>query len=350
MVKQNYAMQEPTFSIIVPVYNRPQEVSELLNSLCLQTEKDFEVIIVEDGSTIDCKDICETYQQLGDFVVKYYLKDNSGPGPSRNYGAAKASGEYLLILDSDVIVPADYIKNISNHLEKEPLDAFGGPDCAHEGFSDIQKAISYAMTSFFTTGGIRGGKKKMDKFYPRSFNLGVRKEVFNTLNGFSAMRFGEDIDFSIRVYGGGYSCDLIPEAWVWHKRRATFKQFFKQVHNSGIARIALYQKYPYSLKLVHLLPTLFTLGVSALVVLSIIGLVLGIKPLIFCPLLLIVLYSTLLCIDATTQNKSLKVGFLSIIAGFVQLIGYGTGFLRAIWHSLILKQTDFQAFRKNFYK
>ena len=151
------------------------------------------------------------------------------------------------------------------------MDAFGGPDCAHEGFSDIQKAISYAMTSFFTTGGIRGGKKKMDKFYPRSFNLGVRKEVFNTLNGFSAMRFGEDIDFSIRVYGGGYSCGLIPEAWVWHKRRATFKQFFKQVHNSGIARIALYQKYPYSLKLVHLLPTLFTLGVSALVVLSILG-------------------------------------------------------------------------------
>lgn len=343
-------MQEPTFSIIVPVYNRPQEVDELLSSLCLQSDKNFEVIIVEDGSTIGCKEVCEKYQQQEDLVIRYYLKDNSGPGPSRNYGAERANGEYLLILDSDVIVPADYIKNISNCLKKAPLDAFGGPDCAHEGFSDIQKAISYAMTSFFTTGGIRGGKKKMDKFYPRSFNLGVRREVFNNLNGFSAMRFGEDIDFSIRVYDGGYSCGLLQEAWVWHKRRSTFKQFFKQVHNSGIARIALYQKYPSSLKLVHMLPALFTLGVAALIAMLIVGLALGIKALVFCPLLLIVLYSALLCVDATIQNKSLKVGLLSIVAGFVQLVGYGTGFLRAIWHSIILKKSDFQAFRKNFYK
>ena len=343
-------MQEPTFSIVVPVYNRPQEVDELLSSLCLQSDKNFEVIIVEDGSTIGCKEVCEKYQQQEDLVIRYYLKDNSGPGPSRNYGAERANGEYLLILDSDVIVPADYIKNISNCLKKAPLDAFGGPDCAHEGFSDIQKAISYAMTSFFTTGGIRGGKKKMDKFYPRSFNLGVRREVFNNLKGFSAMRFGEDVDFSIRVYDGGYSCGLLQEAWVWHKRRSTFKQFFKQVHNSGIARITLYQKYPSSLKLVHMLPALFTLGVAALIAMLVVGLALGIKALVFCSLLLIVLCSALLCVDATIQNKSLKVGLLSIVAGFVQLVGYGTGFLRAIWHSIILKKSDFQAFRKNFYK
>lgn len=343
-------MQEPTFSIIVPVYNRPQEVDELLSSLCLQSDKNFEVIIVEDGSTIGCKEVCEKYQQQEDLVIRYYLKDNSGPGPSRNYGAERANGEYLLILDSDVIVPADYIKNISNCLKKAPLDAFGGPDCAHEGFSDIQKAISYAMTSFFTTGGIRGGKKKMDKFYPRSFNLGVRREVFNNLNGFSAMRFGEDIDFSIRVYDGGYSCGLLQEAWVWHKRRSTFKQFFKQVHNSGIARIALYQKYPDSLKLVHLLPTVFTLGVIGLVIVAIFGFILKNNWLIINPLALLVLYCLLLFTDSIIQNKSLKVGLLSIVAGFVQLFGYGTGFLRAIWHNLILKKTDFQAFRKTFYK
>lgn len=343
-------MIKPMFSIIVPVYNRPQEVDELLESLCHQEEKDFEVVIVEDGSAVDCKSVCNKHIELGTLDIKYFFKDNSGPGPSRNYGAERANGEYLLILDSDVVVPKEYLKNIKTALQKERLDAFGGPDCAHKDFSNIQKAISYAMTSFFTTGGIRGGKKKLDKFYPRSFNLGVRKDVFESLNGFSAMRFGEDIDFSIRIYKNGYSCGLISEAWVWHKRRATFKQFFKQVHNSGIARIALYQKYPDSLKLVHLLPTVFTLGVIGLVIVAIFGFILKNNWLIICPLALLVLYCLLLFIDSTIQNKSLKVGLLSIVAGFVQLFSYGTGFLRAIWHNLILKKTDFQAFRKTFYK
>ena len=343
-------MIKPMFSIIVPVYNRPQEVDELLESLCHQEEKDFEVVIVEDGSAVDCKSVCNQHIELGTLDIKYFFKDNSGPGPSRNYGAERANGEYLLILDSDVVVPKEYLKNIKTALQKERLDAFGGPDCAHKDFSNIQKAISYAMTSFFTTGGIRGGKKKLDKFYPRSFNLGVRKDVFESLNGFSAMRFGEDIDFSIRIYKNGYSCGLISEAWVWHKRRATFKQFFKQVHNSGIARIALYQKYPDSLKLVHLLPTVFTLGVIGLVIVAIFGFILKNNWLIICPLALLVLYCLLLFIDSTIQNKSLKVGLLSIVAGFVQLFSYGTGFLRAIWHNLILKKTDFQAFRKTFYK
>lgn len=225
---------EPFFSIIVPVYNRPQEVDELLGSLCTQTVTDFEVIIVEDGSSVPCKAVCQRYTDR--LNIRYFAKPNSGPGLSRNYGAERAQGTYLLILDSDVILPADYLNNIRTELQRQPVDAFGGPDRAHESFTPVQKAINYAMTSFFTTGGIRGGKKKMDKFYPRSFNLGVHREVFAALGGFSDMRFGEDIDFSIRIFRNGYTCRLFPTAWVWHKRRATFRQFFKQVHNSEIGR------------------------------------------------------------------------------------------------------------------
>ena len=284
------------FSIIVPVYNRPQEVEELLASLCEQTSRDFEVIIVEDGSSVPCEEVCKRYAQQLD--IHYFVKPNGGPSAARNYGAQHASGEYLLILDSDIIAPKTYIEQIQAELQREPADAFGGPDAAHPDFTPIQKAISYSMTSFLTTGGIRGGKKKMDKFYPRSFNLGVKREVFNALNGFdTSMRFGEDIDFSIRIFAGGYKCRLFPEAWVFHKRRSTFRQFFKQVHNSGIARIHLYIKYPQSLKLVHLLPTVFTIGVLGLVILSIIGACLQIGWLTWLPLTLLLFYSAALFTD-----------------------------------------------------
>ena len=337
------------FSIIVPVYNRPQEVEELLASLCRQTIHDFEVVIVEDGSSDDCKTVCERYAEQ--LTIQYLVKPNGGPSAARNYGATYAKGEFLLILDSDVIAPERYIEEIEKELAREDADAFGGPDRAHQDFTPIQKAISYSMTSFLTTGGIRGGKKKMDKFYPRSFNLGVKREVFETLKGFdSTMRFGEDIDFSIRIFAEGYRCRLFPEAWVYHKRRSTFKQFFKQVHNSGIARICLYQKYPKSLKLVHLLPSVFTLGIAFFMILIICGLCLANIWLVGIPTALILLYGLGLVVDATAQSRSFKVGCLSVIAAFVQLIGYGTGFLRAVWHCLILKEKDFQAFRKNFYK
>ena len=207
------------------------------------------------------------------------------------------------------------------------------------------------MTSFLTTGGIRGGKKKMDKFYPRSFNLGVKREVFQALHGFdTTMRFGEDIDFSIRIFANNYRCRLFPKAWVYHKRRSTFRQFFKQVHNSGIARIHLYMKYPKSLKLVHLLPTVFTLGVFMLIALSILGTCLHINWLTWTPLGCLLAYCLGLFLDAAIQSKSIRVGYLAIVAAFVQLMGYGTGFLRAVWHCLIRKETDFQAFRRNFYK
>ena len=217
------------YSIIVPVFNRPDEVDELLESLIHQKKKDFEVIIVEDGSQIPCKEVCDKY--VDRLNLHYYNKENSGPGQSRNYGAERAEGEYLLILDSDVVLPKGYLQAIDEELDRKPADAFGGPDCAHDSFSDTQKAISYSMTSFFTTGGIRGGKKKLDKFYPRSFNMGIRRDVYQQLGGFSKMRFGEDIDFSIRIFKAGKRCRLFPKAWVWHKRRTDFRKFWRQVYN-----------------------------------------------------------------------------------------------------------------------
>lgn len=344
------------YSIIVPVYNRPDEVDELLGSLTEQTEKDFEVIIVEDGSSVTCEKVCNGYKATLD--IHYFMKENSGPGQSRNYGVARAKGEYVIILDSDVVLPPGYIESVSDELEKAPADTFGGPDKAHSSFTDIQKAISYSMTSFFTTGGIRGSKKKkLDKFYPRSFNMGVRRDVYNKLGGFSKMRFGEDIDFSIRIFKAGCKCRLFPESWVWHKRRTDFRKFFRQVYNSGIARINLYKKYPESLKLVHLLPMVFTVGVLSLVVISAVGRVLMHYDDIdrwywLCagPWLPILAYCLLIFVDSSKQNRSLKIGLESIAASFVQLMGYGFGFIEAWWKRCVLGKDEFSAFEKTFYK
>ena len=348
------------YSIIVPVFNRPDEVDELLSSLLNQTFTDFEVLIVEDGSQKPCDEVCNKYADRLD--LHYFMKPNSGPGQSRNYGAERAKGEYLLILDSDVVLPKGYLNAIEEELKREPADAFGGPDAAHELFTDTQKAISYSMTSFFTTGGIRGGKKKLDKFYPRSFNMGIRRDVYMELKGFSKMRFGEDIDFSIRIFKAGKRCRLFPETWVWHKRRTDFRKFYRQVYNSGIARINLYKKYPESLKLVHLLPMVFTVGVIFLALLLCIGLFFSFAPslssaskaiglfLCICAIIPVLLYSLLILLDSTLQNKSIKIGFLSIRAAFVQLMGYGFGFLEAWWKRCVKGKDEFAAFEKNFYK
>ena len=325
------------YSLIVPVYNRPDEVDELLESLCSQTVKDFEVIIVEDGSKKPCKDVCDKYASI--LALHYYYKENSGPGQSRNYGVERAHGDYVIILDSDVVLPTGYLAAVDNNVQ-----CFGGPDAAHPSFTPVQKAISYSMTSFFTTGGIRGGKKKLDKFFPRSFNMGIRRDVYQQLGGFSKMRFGEDVDFSYRIVEAGYQPQLFPEAWVWHKRRTDFRKFFRQVYNSGIARINLEKRHPGTMKLVHLLPTIFTLGVLGMLLLSVLSLL---SPLFLLPLLL---YCLLLLIDSTIQNKSLKVGLLSIPAAFTQLMGYGFGFIESWWKRCVLKQDEFTAFEKNFYK
>lgn len=327
------------YSFVVPVYNRPDEVDELLDSLSGQTMQGFEVLIIEDGSSVPCQEVVEKYASRLD--VKYFVKPNSGPGQTRNYGVERASGDYVLILDSDVVLPPDYLVEVDKELSANPCDAFGGPDRAHSSFTPMQKAINYAMTSFFTTGGIRGGKRKMDKFYPRSFNMGVRTSVYRALGGFSEMRFGEDIDFSTRIFAGKYSCRLFPEAWVWHKRRTDLRKFFKQVHNSGIARIHLTKRHPGTLKLVHLLPAVFTLGCAVLLLCS---------PLCVWSLLPLLLFSLIILVDATCAERSLGVGLRAVAAAYVQLLGYGTGFLRAWWQCQVLGRGEFEAFKKNFYK
>lgn len=335
------------YSFIIPVFNRPDEVDELLESLTHQTLRDFEVVVVEDGSDVPCRDVVERYADR--LQVHYYDKPNSGPGQTRNYGVERAEGDYVLILDSDVVLPEGYLQAVDHELAATPCDAFGGPDRAHASFSKMQKAINYAMTSFFTTGGIRGGKKKMDKFYPRSFNMGVRRTVYHELGGFSAMRFGEDIDFSTRLIRSGHVSRLFQSAWVWHKRRTDLRKFFKQVHNSGIARIHLTKRHPGTLKAVHMLPAVFTLGCALLVVLAVAAALLG------CPhwwalLLPFVLFALIIGVDATRSERSVGVGWRAVAAAYVQLTGYGSGFLRAWWTRCVLRRGEFEAFKENFYK
>ncbi|HRG53753.1 MAG TPA: glycosyltransferase [Bacteroidia bacterium] len=327
-------------SLVVPVYNRPVEIQELLESLTEQTFKAFEVIIVEDGSTVKCDHICDTFKNKLDLT--YYYKNNSGPGQSRNYGFEKATGNYCIFLDSDCVIPPQYMEHVINALNNQYVDAFGGPDQAHINFTILQKAINYSMTSFFTTGGIRGNSEKLDKFYPRSFNMGYSRTVFETTTGFSKMRFGEDIDMSIRILAAGFKTQLIKEAFVYHKRRTNLRQFFKQVYNSGIARINLFKIHPNSLKLVHLAPAIFTIGNLFLILMSICWSSLFMLP--------IFLYIALLFIDSTIKNKNIVIGLLSILTSYIQLFGYGFGFINAWWKRIVLGKDEFSAFKNTFYK
>ena len=347
------------YSFIIPVYNRPDEVDELLDSLTRQAYADFEVIIVEDGSDVRCDEVCMKYRDL--LNLKYYCKPNSGPGQSRNYGVERATGDYVIILDSDVVVPPGYLKAVDDELQRKPCDFFGGADASHPSFTPVQKAISYSMTSFFTTGGIRGGKKKLDKFYPRSYNMGVNRGAYTAIGGFERMRFREDIDFSYRMIEAGYESRLFPEAWVWHKRRTDLRKFFRQVYNSGIARINLEKRHPGTMKLVHMLPAAFTVGVMTWLVLAIAGLLLALLctnatcktiGMVLCLLSLspIILYSLIIFIDSSVRNRSLWVGLLSVPAAFTQLMGYGLGFISAWWKRCVLGKDEFQAFEKTFYK
>lgn len=331
---------ELKISLIVPVFNRPGEVDELLGSLSLQTDPDFEVVIVEDGSTLSSLQVVESYKSK--LNIKYFFKANSGPGPSRNYGGREASGNYLIFLDSDCVIPPDYCKIVKEKLSSDYADAFGGPDRAHPDFTKFQKAINYSMTAFLTTGGIRGGTEKMGKFHPRSFNMGYSREVEKVTGGFSEMRFGEDVDLSLRILEKGFTTMLIKDAFVYHKRRSTLRQFFKQVHNSGIARINLHKRHPGSLKIVHAAPAVFTLGFFALIVCGIL-----ISPIFLAPIGLHVL---LLFLSATIKSRSILIGLLAVLTSYVQLIGYGTGFIRAFWKRLVLGRDEFSAFNRNFYK
>lgn len=315
------------YSVITPVYNRPEEVKELLESLSKQTFKNFEVIIIEDGSTSKCEDVCKSFSQQLD--LKYFYKPNSGQGFSRNYGFERATGDYFVQLDSDAIIPEKYFEIVDNHLNINYLDAYGGPDAAHESFTDIQKAINYSMTSVFTTGGIRGKKKNAGgQFHPRSFNFGISREVYEKVGGYELTRMAEDLIFSIRIIEAGFKVGLIEEAFIYHKRRTDFSQFYKQLHFFGRGRVNLSKMFPSELKLVHFFPTLFFLFCISIPLQFILGRFIAIFDYTFILSIgFIAVYLFAILIDSTKQNKSLKVGFLSIIACFVQLFGYGIGFL-----------------------
>ena len=330
------------YSIIVAVFNRPDELGELLESLTHQTFRDFEVVIVEDGSSISSKSVCDAYAPQ--LKLSYYAKPNSGPGPSRNYGCRRAAGDYFIFLDSDCTVPPEYMQAIDMAVVDQTLDAFGGPDREHESFTPTQKAISYSMTSLLTTGGIRGSKVRVGgAFHPRSFNMGISRAVFNDTEGFSGMRFGEDVEFSIRMMGRGYRVALIPDAWVYHKRRTDLKKFFKQVHNSGIARINITLRHPSTLKLTHFFPAAFTTYLVFALVTALT------QPLGQTTLVLPAIYTALLFIEGSIKYRNPILGLRCVAAAFVQLIGYGTGFIRGIVWRVILNKPEQGAFEKTFY-
>lgn len=331
------------YSIIVAIYNRPDEMDELLESLSHQTYTDFEVIVVEDGSSIPCKEVCERYR--GRLSVQYYAKENTGPGPSRNYGCRRATGDYFLFIDSDCTVPQAYMQAIDTAVEAQGLDAFGGPDREHASFTPMQKAISYSMTSFLTTGGIRGKKVRVGgMFHPRSFNMGISRAVFNKTDGFAQMRFGEDVEFSIRMIEHGFRVALIPEAFVYHKRRTDLKKFFKQVHNSGMARISIFLRHRDSLKLTHILPAAFTIYCLVALVYALF------VPLGWVAVLPLALFVVAVFVEGSVRYRSASLGMLCVAASVVQLIGYGIGFIRAVVWRIMMNKPDVVAFERTFYK
>ena len=327
-------------SFIIPVFDRPVETEELLRSLSDQTRKGFEIVVVEDGSTLSSEPVVEKYRDR--LNISYFYKENTGPGLSRNYGCERAKGDYVIFLDSDCVLPEGYFQTVEDALQENYTDAFGGPDRAHRSFTRFQKAINFSMTSFFTTGGIRGGNEKMEKFHPRSFNMGFSKKVFEATGGFSSMRFGEDVDLSIRIVERGFQTQLIREAYVFHKRRTNLRQFFKQVYNSGIARINLHKRHPGTLKMVHAAPAIFTLGVLLLVVSSF-----AVSGWFALPVLF---HMLLLFFSASVKNRSIPIGLLAVVTSYTQLFAYGTGFLNAFWKRMILGRDEYSAFNRNFYK
>ena len=330
------------FSLIIPVYNRPDEVDELLESLSQSTYTDiFEIVLIEDGSTLASKDVASKYGDRLD--ISYYFKKNSGPGDSRNYGMKKARGDYFIIFDSDCIIPKEYLSAVDAALSKNYVDCFGGPDRALDSFSDIQKAINFAMTSFLTTGGIRGGSEKIDKFQPRSFNMGLSRKAFEASKGFGNIHPGEDPDLSIRLWNLGFETRLIPDAYVYHKRRIDWDKFSVQVNKFGKARPILNSWYPKHNKLTFFFPSVFIIGLfCSFLVMLIFNFDL--------PLQLYFVYFLVLFLTSAYQNKSIKIAYLSLIAVWKQFYGYGTGFMKSYYKIIILKQKPQVAFPELFFK
>lgn len=322
------ASETVKYSVIVPVYNRCSEVEELLGSLAAQTEQNFEVIIVEDGSSEPCRDICLKYQSKG-LNLKYFFKENEGRSIARNYGIERSKGSRLIFFDSDCVIPSDYFAKLNKAVNRYPLDAFGGPDAADRSFSPLQKGINFAMTSFLTTGGIRGGRVSMEKFTPRTFNMGFMREVYDAVGGFREM-FSEDIDMSTRIRMAGFSIGLYPDQFVYHKRRVDFRKFWRQVYVFGMSRITLQLLYPGSMKLVHWLPAAFVVGLLISVILAVM-----VSPWWLAP---IGLYLFAIWNVALIQTGSLKVSLLAVPASLIQLCGYGCGFIKAYFIKIILRR------------
>lgn len=332
---------QPDFSFIIPVYNRPEEIRELLESMLhLEGDIPFEVLIVEDGSDLKSDKIAESFSEK--LSVKYYYKANSGPGDSRNFGMKKAVADYFLILDSDVILPSNYLIEVDSFLKENSCDCFGGPDAAHESFSNIQKAIDYSMTSFFTTGGIRGDKRNAENFQPRSFNMGLSRKAFEASGGFGTIHPGEDPDLSLRLKAEGFKTCLIPEAKVFHKRRIDWQKFYIQVRKFGMVRPILNKWHPGSGKITYWFPLLFILGLLFSVVIATAG--------YFFYLGLYFIYFSVIVIDAAIKQKSLYIGFLALRAVIVQFSGYGYGFLISVIKTRILNKNPESVFPQLFFK
>ena len=332
---------ELNFSFIIPVYNRPQEIKELLESFTqLEYDKNFEIIIIEDGSTQTSEDVISAFtSQLN---ISYYFKENSGPGDSRNYGMSKAKGNYFIILDSDCILPSHYLTTVIGFLNSNYFDCFGGADAAHSSFSPLQKAINYVMTSFYTTGGIRGSKKRINKFEPRSFNMGLSKKAFEASKGFAKIHPGEDPDLSIRIVNLGFKTTFVSNAFVYHKRRISWGKFYLQVKKFGMVRPILNNWYPTTSKLTYWLPTLFVLFVSLSLLLSVLLNIVFLLPL--------GLYIGLIFLDSSIKNKSIYIGVLSVFALFIQFFGYGLAFLKSNFFLNILKRDPKKQFPHLFFK
>ncbi|MFD0699748.1 glycosyltransferase [Myroides pelagicus] len=329
------------YSFIIPLYNRPDEIAELLTSLTKQTYKeDFEVVVVEDGSTIDSREIIAQYEDQ--LTISYYYKANSGPGDSRNYGMERAKGDYFIILDSDCIIPEQYLSKVDAYLQAGYVDCFGGPDAALANFTSIQKAINFAMTSFLTTGGIRGGGERVGKFQPRSFNMGISKKAFDESEGFGKIHPGEDPDLTIRLWELGFDTQLFPEAYVYHKRRIDWNKFYVQVNKFGKARPILNKRYPKYSKITYWLPSMFVFGLFLSLVMTFFG--------FFMLNILYFLYFTAVFVMSYVKEKSLRISFLSILAVFIQFFGYGAGFVKSVYNIFVLNRKPEEAMPEMFFK
>ncbi len=329
------------YSFVIPVFNRPDEVDELLASLVTQTYKaPFEVVMVEDGSSITCENIIAKYKEK--LLLSYFFKPNSGPGDSRNFGMQKAKGDYFIILDSDCIIPSHYLAEVDACLHVHNVDCFGGPDAALDSFSDVQKAINFTMTSFLTTGGVRGGSEKIGKFQPRSFNMGISKRAFEASGGFGKIHPGEDPDLAIRLWKLGFKTALFSRAFVYHKRRIDWEKFYKQVNKFGKARPILNQRYPEYAKATYWFPSLFCF----FFIVSLIAVFWGFYPL----LLSYISYYLLLFLMAVSYTGNIKIAGLAVVASVIQFYGYGRGFLTSVFKLKVLNQQAEKAMPEMFFK